>query len=354
MIGVSHHCAIVYRLRTKRAGDFGYMTFEPREDGRPPWCQVFIDDPAHWHVCEVEIRPPSVVAATFPADAQKPVGCALVPLGAPMKLLKQAAKHAFRQLSVEHLRALVNDKGWTWPRPKPRSEFGLAFFAIKCVEPDLDEQAITERIRAMRGASPSVEWNSVLNEVIVESLDGLLDKDDVRDARQHVQQKELKRTLKKAKAAAKSGARGSGASSSASSKERPTTRIKHVVNLHSFTREEVLCFLPKMKGVSITRDGKRHMRWTCSYLADEPPYSKSCVWNEHISESSSVLTVLKWCWEEHSAHTGEECPWVDIPPHACDARGSSGAKGQCQSAPASRRRLASLLWSSSDQGGSAE
>lgn len=51
VIGVSHYCAILYRLKAKRSRDFGHMTFEPRNDGRAPWRQILIDYPGQRHVC---------------------------------------------------------------------------------------------------------------------------------------------------------------------------------------------------------------------------------------------------------------------------------------------------------------
>lgn len=59
----------------------------------------------------------------------------------------------------------------------------------------------------------------------------------------------------------------------------------------------------------MSRDGKRHMRWTASYPRTEPPFSKSCVWNEVITERDSVITILRWVWAEHGIARGEECPY---------------------------------------------
>eukprot|EP00969_Alexandrium_andersonii_P047777 2096983-Alexandrium_andersonii.AAC.1 len=77
-----------------------------------------------------------------------------------------------------------------------------------------------------------------------------------------------------------------------------------------YTVDEMRPFLPKAKGCSLSKDTSRHFRFQVSYPNEVSPFSKSCAWNNNVTQREAVLTCLRWAWDCHEAlHPGEVRPW---------------------------------------------
>lgn len=191
-----------------------------------------------------------------------------------------------------------------WTAPRPRSDRDFARLLVAKAAPGVSEEAIETILDTYRGANNAKAdiWGSHLTPQNTKDIDGILDKDDVKE----VQEKLLSAH---ANAVVTRQGRPSAVAGSGGSKSRAPTRLKDIPFSGEVSREQASQLIPKVKGCNLLLDRKRHMRWVCSYPNDTAPFSKSAVWNEDRSSFEALLSVVDWAWKCHAAATGEACPW---------------------------------------------
>ena len=68
---------------------------------------------------------------------------------------------------------------------------------------------------------------------------------------------------------------------------------------------DVRGLLPAAAGVSCSKETKWHRRWRAAAYGR----NYSACYGGAISEATAARQVLLWCWDLHTAATGEQCPW---------------------------------------------
>lgn len=169
---------------------------------------------------------------------------------------------------------------------------------------------------AARNPKLRVPYESVLDKQTIEELKGDMDNGDYEDVVKGIESHD-KIAAKPLKPDIHGGAKGKAAGKAAA-KVAPVPKKPVVKGLKRVAKDLPLLttdislekareFMPVVKGASLVKQ-QFHQRWQVYYPKDSPPFSASRVWDED-DMMTSLMFVLKWVWDLHTAASGEQCPW---------------------------------------------
>ena len=283
---------------------------------------------------QLEPRAPYQLAREFVPSA-RPTGIGFVSMGGPETLLRVAARHAFRNLQVPHLKmlwAMVKVPGAT--SRVATTEAKLVLGLMKHVLPGLLPGEY-DAIAASRHMTSGVEdtWSGLLTEENVEILRESMDSCEAAEFAE-----EFKKARKKSKpfetasasastatvAAASSGTGLPGTSSSSGGTgssgdggavvvpARPNLKVPTlVVGDPHLTIEQARALIPQIAGCTLHLEETWHVRWKAVYPRDVLPktVSRSFGGVTEFSSEEALNFIVRIVWGWHFECTGEPCPF---------------------------------------------
>lgn len=221
-----------------------------------------------------------------------------------MKLLAQAAREGFRQLTRPYLDKLVMVLGMKFEKNKrPRKVDDIVAALVRHILPSATDQQVRDAIaqRTSHNLESELSACSILSkDACVDSLTECLSEDDAED-------------ITKVADRAKEKAHRPAKQASSSAPGRPWKR-KEVDARKEFSLKEARDMLPPAKGCTLSLDQVRFTRWSGSYPRLTPPHfvTKSYGPRTGLDSRSAMFHVLRTLWVWHQETTGQECPY-DFP-----------------------------------------
>lgn len=282
-----------------------------------------------WQVAKVQALGRHEIAKAYP-NVNRPPGIGLVKVASSVNdLLVVAARDAFKQMLVPHLKLLWSYLGVPGSMHRTATtEALLVSGLVRHVLPGLLPSEY-EEILARRSAGHAVEcaWSSLLTAENVELLQDTMDTEHVQEL-----MTEIKKTTKKKSAtstgstaapsssarAATSASSGAAPSSStaapAADEQRPVDPERQPSRFRGSPHidvEEARQYTPCVQGCNLHLEELWHTRWKCTYPRAEPPrlVSKSFAPGSGCSSGDALLHVLRTVWAWHSDATGQPCPY---------------------------------------------
>eukprot|EP00971_Amphidinium_carterae_P333889 6468887-Amphidinium_carterae.1 len=245
---------------------------------------LYIKQLGGWNCQALEVNPPMDSTDN---------GSIMLTNGKPLTLLRYAAMQGFPQLSLPHLRSLLEVLDVPLPNGRPTLLQDVLELLVLHLHPGMGKEAV-DKILASRVRSKPAYCEALLPSNASVLMTGL----DVHETAELL--REVEDIQKKQASRAKQ--------SNTSKKRRKAVPLKKE---YGITTEELREFLPQhIAGCSIMVEENWHHRVRGFYPRQVPPYSMSLSFGDIRSTKVAALGVLKWIWEQHTANTGAECPWT--------------------------------------------
>lgn len=221
--------------------------------------------------------------------------------GSGNRVLPFAAKVGFRTMTVPQLKMLYKALEVPHKGAAPSTEHTSTFAMVRHCFPTWTDDEVLAAV-SMRSAKVASQVPAIITEADVPTLAASYD-----DEEEKVEQ-QIEEILKgRLKGATKSGG---GKKQAAGSRKVPAQPVKKTLDVQGeLTKEAAASYIPQVKGCSIYKDTKLHMRWVCSYPTPSPPHSTSQAFGVS-SDKAAMLHCIKWLWAQHVANGGEECPYL--------------------------------------------
>lgn len=241
-----------------------------------------VEDPAEWKAAALKPIPPIMLQdmCRGMASSAIPQGIVFLLQGKPESLLSFAASHAFKSMSLIHLRKLAKLHLTGQRNIDTRPEKKLLEMLVKHFLPETTAEDVA-CIVATRVVSKEPEV-TVLTELVNDDLvDGLFEVDDAHEIKKHAKKVgvALKKKSTSAKAPAATSAQGSAAASSSDGASR--SAVKSAPPSGGLTSAEAQQWKPRVVGCQLDKDMTLHMRWTIRYPKDSPPLQLHKSMDEH-------------------------------------------------------------------------
>lgn len=277
----------------------------PLDDEEVPLVFVPVVSLDSWKVAPAELLSPGVLAQRSSAKGLE--NMALVMRDKSCDVLKLSARTGFRQLSSYHLDLLMSMLRPPFPNDRRLTrENDKLTFLLRHVLGDIPDDQV-KAIIASRGKKTHEEPNNMLyDEEALEKLGHCMDDDDFQIVKDHSKAVRKQRQAKvvvevapKAPVERRPEAVGS----------RPWT-VRPLPVQDDWDLQQARCYLPKAKGVSLSKDVRRFSRWTGVYPKGPTSHvSKSWGPRTGFSVHSALCFVLHQLWQWHAAETGERVKW---------------------------------------------
>lgn len=301
VLGTTSHGLLGWRCRARRATDDDIdITFD-FESPKEKWSFMTV------HEGNLESFRCSAVKTFCPAVARSMLGNRRQHNGIHMITTKQSggapllqfsARTGLRGLTVALLKRLYTYLEVPHKGAMPSTEYTLAFALIKHILPSLDNEQV-KSIVALRGAvrKPAVE--ATICEGDIEDV-----AQDFGSDEEAVVKKDLKVI-----AAGKKSPGGAGGVATRSARKEPAKPVQKQLTIEGvLSAEAAKEYLPDVPGCRIWKDTKLHMRWSVAYPKQDPPRSASKAIGV-LGDRQAMEYCLRWAWAEHTAATGQPCPW---------------------------------------------
>lgn len=273
-------------------------------------------------VVEPCIMPPGAFAA-YCGNVDVPVNLFFVLADEPKDVWIAAALQGFRGMPASGLPRLMSKRRMRFKaggRPTREKDVVLALVRDILQEGATDE--VLAAAWAAREAKDQDDWKSVLDDPsALDKLEVSLEVDDYEAIKESTMARHARKSAiassKKAQGIDKSTAPatalpgpaapiGDGAiDSQASWTVRPLPSGDEDIEL-----VQARLFLPRRKGVGLTKDTRRFSRWSGVYPRQVPPTHCTRSWGPMTGQTvaSALRVVLRQLWSWHTEETGEQCP----------------------------------------------
>ena len=320
VLKATEYGVVSWKYTFKKIGSNGMKVVVPRsscDDEGQPWEQVPVWDHSVYHAVAVNPLPPTVakhvlgLSGAVPA-AHRGVVLQVSPEG-PEPLVKHAARHAFRRLTIPNMEKLVTLCKVPYLPPRPTTERGLAELLVRWQFPQHSDEQV-EAILQLRSCRPQPRHDAVLAEENAEVVEGLVREDDAPAVKAAAKSSTCdkspapKRALK-----SPAGADGSSASSScaAGSSSAAAPAVRRPIPPGTYDAAGARQFLPSATGVWIGIHS--NAAWLVKYpLRPQYPRSHTVKWDDAVpgrSHFDCLVQCLEWVWQRHTELTSETCPW---------------------------------------------
>ena len=239
--------------------------------------------------------------------------------GPPEDVLSVSAKTGLEGMLVEHLSKLMTHLGMKFATgTRPTKETELIAALIRHINPWATDEDILQAIAFRKKVAIDASWSLLHYPDNLDQIENGVDQDDLL---------EIKKTLKDTKHTSKPGERTStpkdrplhrddqspGPAPPKVWKLRPRPSGDEAVEL-----ELAKGFLPKVKGVTLSKDTKRFSRWSGHFQSKAPPRYVTKSWAPRPASTRARRFELScsscaWNFEQPGPH--EACPW-DLAPVA--------------------------------------
>lgn len=252
--------------------------------------------------------------------------------GGRLSLVRAASLKCFPGVTVKRLNSLVTMCKVPYVGVRPKGEHDLCELLLRWCWPDWTDEQVRETL-AKRNFRDRQAESILESEGVAEVADGIFEEEDQKDMEKEIASVRAGRAAAAATRRAPpqcaerpapggagsdapapaASAHNSSGSSAAPPPRAPRPKAERMpmmlMTTEGFTREDILPYLPPVRGVTCCREQHWATRWRVQYPSSEPPYSTSKAFLDVDSERRAVQHVVTWCWQRHLATTGEGAPF---------------------------------------------
>lgn len=249
-----------------------------------------------WVCTGLEVVSPAFGPCRWPDGAIEKGIHLLVDKSPRTSLLRFAAATGFRTLTVALMKKLYKLLAVPHKGAMPSTEMTVAFALVRHCMPE----KTPDEVKAIVGRRFSSRPPPIEATITAEDLPMVVKDFGEED------EKAVKNDLKLIEKLKGGGASTVPAKTGRAMPAKPVQ--KDLIVEGQLSSEHARQYLPDVRGCTIHKDVRLHMRWCATYPKKLPPRSATNAFGV-MGDREAMMYCLRWVWQEHTAATAEECPY---------------------------------------------